>query len=96
MDEWTVRRDRGSLLVIANNTGHAVTRVEMRLKGAAVGGTIARRDWSAKRAEMQQGDYVAAPFKVAMGARSNPPRIEITWTDHLGGERGTALTDLPL
>jgi len=40
-----------------------------------------QRNWSLKLAEMADGDAVEAPFKLALGAQSDPPRMEIRWTD---------------
>lgn len=94
--EWSVDNGSGRLLVITNDTGDTVTNVVMRLKGKAVAGMFSRRDWSIERSDMADGDAVQAPFRAAMGARSDPPCIEIEWTDPNGNSRRTVLTDLPL
>jgi hypothetical protein len=94
--DWSVHRGSGSLLVFTNETGDAVTDVKMKLRGRALGGMIARRDWSVKKAEMADGDGVEAPFRKAMGANADPPRIEITWTSPDGDRHQVVLDDLPL
>ncbi|NTY58730.1 hypothetical protein [Mycolicibacterium sphagni] len=93
---WSVQRGSGRLLVISNETGQTVTHVEMRLRGKAIGGMFGRRDWSVKQDEMADGDAVQAPFVAAMGARTDPPRIEITWTSPDGRQHHDVLDDLPL
>ena len=93
---WSVHTGSGSLLIFTNQTGETVTDVEFRLAGRAVGGMIGSRDWSAKRPEMADGDAVQAPFRSAWGAESDPPRVEVTWTDSDGERLVAVLTDLPI
>lgn len=94
--DWSVHRGGGSLLVFTNMTGETASGVELRLKGKAVGGSFARRNWSARFDEVAAGQGVEAPFRKAFGADLDPPRMEITWTSADGRRRHTVLDDLPL
>lgn len=92
---WSVQHGSGKLLIFTNETGDTVTDVQFRLKGAAVGGTFGRRDWSFKVPEMGPEKAMEAPFKSALGKESNPPRMEITWTSPDGDEHSDVL-QLPI
>lgn len=92
---WTVHHGSGSLLVLTNETGETATEVEFRLKGRAVGGMFGQPDWSLKRPEMAPGAAVEAVFKAAWGAPSDPPRVEIEWTDSKGDGWETVI-ELPI
>lgn len=94
--EWSVRRGSGRLLVFTNETGETVTDVKMKLAGKAVGGMFGKPDWSVKLDEMADGAAVQAPFRRALGANADPPRIEITWTSRDGEKHRATLGDLPL
>lgn len=93
---WSVHHGSGKLLVFTNETGDAVTDVVMRLKGKALGGMFARRDWTMTVETLPDGGAVQAPFKSVMGAKSDPPRMEIEWTSPNGDRWQTILDDLPL
>jgi hypothetical protein len=93
---WSVYCGSGRLLVFTNETGGVATDVEMRLRGKAVGGMFSRPDWSVKLDRMANGDAVEAPFDAALGANTDPPRIEITWTSPNGERNQAVLDDLPL
>lgn len=94
--DWSVHRGSGRLLVFTNETGDAVTDVEMKLRGRADGGMFGRRGWSVKQAEIADGDGVEAPFRKTSGADADPPRVEITWTSPDGDRHQVVLDDLPL
>lgn len=93
---FTVHHGSGSLLVFTNQTGETITDVHMQLRGKAVGGRFARRDWSLNVEQWADGQTAEAPFRAAFGAHSDPPRIEITWTAANGQPRYQTLDDLPL
>lgn len=61
--DWSVRRGSGSSLLFTNQTGETVTDVAMNLRGHAVGGMIARRDWSMELDKMDAGEALKAPFR---------------------------------
>jgi hypothetical protein len=92
---WTVRHGQGRLLVITNETGAEAADVEMKLRGKAVGGMVSSRNWSFSRPSMAHGQSVEAPFRAALGAKADPPRMEITWTDP-GGQQRETVVSLPL
>jgi len=84
----------GKLLELVNHTGGPVTDVVMKLQGRAVGGMFGDPDWSQKVPLMEEDQYVEAVFAAAWGAPSDPPRVEIAWTD-FDEMRQTALVYLP-
>lgn len=94
--DWSVHHGTGKLLVFTNETGDTVTDVVMRMKGKALGGIFARRDWTTTAETLPHGGAVQAPFQAVAGAQSDPPRMEIEWTSPSGDRRHTVLDDLPL
>lgn len=92
---WTVRHGQGRLLLITNETGAEAADMEMKLRGAAVGGMFGNPNWSFSTPSMAHGQSVEAPFGAAWGADADPPRMEITWTDP-GGQQRETVVRLPL